>query len=109
MIPSSICFVIVLTSYEVASGSGRYEYGATVTLSIFQTTVDHGNGTRRIFKGWYEDSSLLSRDPQFSLVVRKPNRYSQPGIRSIFVSASSPYGSVTGLGWYARGSTATSQ
>lgn len=60
LISPSICFIIVLNSYGVASGSGRYEYGTTVAQAT-----------------------------------------------EYFVSATSPYGSVTGLGWYARGSTAT--
>ncbi|MEM1543007.1 MAG: right-handed parallel beta-helix repeat-containing protein [Ignisphaera sp.] len=97
----------VLTNYGVASGSGQYRYGATATISISQIIIDHGNGTRHVFSGWYEDGNLLSRDPRFLLIVEKPIKVLTTWKTEYFVQVSSLYGTATGGGWYAKGSTIT--
>ncbi|MEM2447135.1 MAG: NosD domain-containing protein [Candidatus Bathyarchaeia archaeon] len=102
------CFLInVMTSYGVSMGSGLYERGVLVTVSISETTINHGNGTRRIFTGWYEASKLISYEQSFSITVDRPRNIVAGWITEYEVSISSPCGSVNGLGWYAKGSSAT--
>ena len=65
-------YLEVLTSYSTASESRWVEKGTQVTISIGETIVDHGNGTRRIFEGWYSGGSLFSEEPNSSFQVNEP-------------------------------------
>ncbi|MEM4445143.1 MAG: NosD domain-containing protein [Thermofilum sp.] len=102
-------FPIKVTSpYGTASGEGLYEKGSKVTISLSPVLLDHGNGTRRVFSGWYDEKGvLLSMDPAFSLIVDKPLTVTAKWGTEYRVEVHSPYGSVRGSGWYERGSTAT--
>jgi len=101
-------FLVSINSpYSSFSGGGWYENGSTVTVSIFETLVDHGNGTRRIFKGWFANDSLVSDRQTFSIVVNGPMTIVAHWSTGYEVSVSSAYGTVSGGGWYEPGSTAT--
>jgi len=65
-------YLEILTSYSSASESRWVEKGTQVTVSLEQIMVDHGNGTRRTFKGWYREGSLFSEDPNPSFEVEEP-------------------------------------
>ncbi|MEM2678561.1 MAG: hypothetical protein QXU62_07940, partial [Thermofilaceae archaeon] len=96
--------VKVSSPYGTTSGSGWYMKGARVTISVSPVLLDHGNGTRRVFSGWYDEKGvLLSREPVFSLTVDKPLTVTARWDTEYKVEAYSPYGSATGSGWYKRG------
>jgi hypothetical protein len=69
-----------------------------------ETMIDHGNGTRSIFREWSDGSSEADRivdvkAPTTLLVARYSKEYR--------VEAISPYGSVEGDGWHPAGSQIT--
>jgi endogenous inhibitor of DNA gyrase (YacG/DUF329 family) len=97
----------VSSPYGTLSGGGWYRKGETVKVSVSPTTVDHGNGTRHVFSGWYKDTNLLSSDPQTSLIIEKPGKIVAAWNTQYLVTASTPYGKVSGAGWYNKGATAT--
>lgn len=99
--------VIVATSYGVTNGSSWYKLGGIATISIYQTVVDHGNGTRRVFKVWFEKNSLISDDQRFSITVDRPRAIVAVWYTEYEVKVASERGMVTGSGWYSVGSTAT--
>lgn len=99
--------VEVSSPYGTLTGGGWYCKGEAVKISVSPTSIDHGNGTRHVFSGWYENTRLLSSDSQTSLIVGKASRIVAAWNTQYLVSASSIYGDVSGGGWYNRGSTAT--
>ena len=56
--------VALQSPYGYPSGSGWYDAGTTVTISI-QSPIDYGNATRRIFKGWTGSSQTSSTNMTF--------------------------------------------
>jgi len=68
--------------------------------------ADYGNGTRRVFVGWYEDGKLISSEPSLTLVVNRSMNLEARWETQYFITASTPYSSVMGEGWYSEGSFA---
>jgi hypothetical protein len=99
--------VEVSSPYGTTSGGGWYRKGEAVKISVSPTSIDHGNGTRCVFSGWYDNTRLLSSDSQTSLIVEKASRIVAAWNTQYLLSASSLYGDVSGGGWYNKGSTAT--
>ncbi|MEM4455098.1 MAG: NosD domain-containing protein [Thermofilaceae archaeon] len=101
-------FPVEITSlYGTTSGEGWYMKGATVTISVSPVFLDYGNGTRRVFSGWYDEKGvLLSREPVFSLTVEKPFSITAKWDTDYKVEVYSPYGSAVGSNWYEKGSVA---
>ena len=100
--------VEVSSPYGTVRGGGWYAKGSRAVISVSPATIDHGNGTRRVFIGWYDEGgNLLSGEAQFSLTVEKPFKVVAVWKTEYLVQASSPYGTVRGGGWYAKGSLAT--
>jgi len=50
-------FLTVTSSYGTVNGGGWYDDGATAYAGLDTGTMDHGNGTRRVFVGWTGDAS----------------------------------------------------
>lgn len=101
--PYEYFFVNVVTSYGVALGSGWYEPGSVISISISKTIIDQGNGTRRILDGWFEDASLISDKQSFSMVVDRPRTIIAGWKKEYEVKVYSEWGSITGSGWYEPG------
>ncbi|MEM3387830.1 MAG: NosD domain-containing protein [Thermoproteota archaeon] len=99
--------VNVSTPYGTVKGSGRYKAGSVATVSISQIVIDHGNGTRRVFKGWFEDGSLISGEQSFSITVDKPRFIYLDWGKEYEVDAHSDWATVTGLGWCEAGEAVT--
>ncbi|MCX8184049.1 MAG: hypothetical protein N3F08_06500, partial [Crenarchaeota archaeon] len=95
------------TPYGAAKGSGRYKGGSVATVTISQIIINHGNGTRRVFKGWFADGSLISVGQSFSIIVDKPRVIFANWGKEYEVTAHSDWGTVTGSGWYETGGTAS--
>jgi hypothetical protein len=91
--------ISINSPYGTFSGGGWCENGSIITVSVSETIVDHGNGTRRVFKGWFENSSLVSDRQSFSVTVNRPMIIDAHWSTEYEVSASSPYGIVSGGGW----------
>ncbi|MBS7648817.1 right-handed parallel beta-helix repeat-containing protein [Candidatus Bathyarchaeota archaeon] len=99
-------FINVSSVYGTTIGSGEYLKGSTITISISPTQIDHGNGTRHVFSGWYEDGNLLSKDSQYSIIVKRSTKIVAAWDTQYFVMVSSPYGIPTSSGWYRKDNTA---
>ena len=99
--------VTVYTSYGATILSGWYEVNKNLTVSIPQTTIDCKNGTKRIFKGWYENGSLISSELNLSIIADKPKTIVANWETEYEVNASSDRGTVSGSGWYKAGTNVT--
>ncbi|MEM2794889.1 MAG: NosD domain-containing protein [Thermofilaceae archaeon] len=98
--------VAVKSAYGAVEGSGVYARGSNVTISLDRSIVDYGNGTRRVFKGWFQDGELVSRERGFTLIIDKPVEILAEWDTEYEVKVSSERGVVTGSGWYKAGDTA---
>lgn len=99
--------VSVKSEHGSPQGSGWYEADSIVGISISETLVDHGNGTRRIFEGWFEDGTMISAEQTFHLTVDRPISIVAKWETEHRVDVSSEIGITTGSGWYREGATAT--
>jgi uncharacterized repeat protein (TIGR02543 family) len=93
--------------YGSSSGEGWYEVGINLTVLVPQTTIDCKNGTKRIFKGWYENGSLISNELNLSIIADKPKTIVANWETEYEVKVSSDRGTVSGSGWYKAGTNAT--
>jgi len=96
----------ILTNYSEASKTDWIEPRTRVNIAIRDTLVDHKNGTRRIFTGWYRDGSLFSKEPNCSFVIDEPMTLVAGWNTEHRVQTSSERGTATGGGWYLAGSSA---
>ncbi|MEM1542926.1 MAG: right-handed parallel beta-helix repeat-containing protein [Ignisphaera sp.] len=93
--------VKVSSIYGNTSGSGWYTKGSLIIVSVSPVIIYHNNGTRRVFKGWYEiNNSLISANLSFSMIVDKPISIVAKWDTEYLVNVSSPYGRINGSGWY---------
>ncbi|MEM2979868.1 MAG: NosD domain-containing protein [Thermoproteota archaeon] len=96
----------IYSDWGFPTGSGWHEAGSLLRISIDKTVIDHNNGTRRIFKGWYEANSLTSEERSFYTTIDRPRTIIANWDTEYEVRVSSDKGSPTGSGWYKRGTTA---
>jgi hypothetical protein len=87
--------------------SGWYEAGRNLTVTVPETIHDYRNGTRRIFRGWYENGSLLTSKPQLIIVADKPRIIVASWETEYEVKVLSDKGEAGGTGWYKAGTRAT--
>ncbi|MEM1548838.1 MAG: NosD domain-containing protein [Thermoproteota archaeon] len=99
-------WVEIRSDWGVPTGSGWREAGSLLRISISENFIDHGNGTRRIFKGWYEANSLMGKEKSFYMAVDKPRTIIANWDTEYEVRVLSDKGSPTGSGWYKHGATA---
>lgn len=97
--------VTVKSAYGAVEGSGVYARGSNVTISLDRSVIDYGNGTRRVFKGWFRGSEFVSRERSFTFNVDKPVEILAEWDTEYEVKVSSEKGAVTGSGWYKAGDT----
>ena len=95
------------TSYGTAAGGGWIPAGRTTSIGLSPVTVDHGNGTRRIFAGWYADGTLLSGQPGVTFNMSRPLTVVAMWRTEHQVGVTSERGDVSGGGWKEAGTTAT--
>lgn len=57
------------TSKGTVTGSGIYEYGTIVTLSVAMAKTTLDNPYKISFTGWYKNDQLLSTDESYSFVM----------------------------------------
>lgn len=65
-------FISVSTSYGIATGSGLYEVGSTVIVSVTPTVIEKGFFTNCVFEGWKVNGNAVSTSPTYSFTVDKP-------------------------------------
>lgn len=99
--------VAVVSAYGGVKGAGVYPEGSSVTVSVDSVVIDCGNGTRRVFRGWVRDGSLVSRNQSYTFTVDKPAQIQASWDTEYEVRVLSDRGAVKGSGWYKAGSTVT--
>lgn len=98
--------IAVASPYGEASGSGRYKRGQMVELTVTPSLLDLGNGTRRVFEGWYIGADKVSSDASYSFPAEKPVKVEARWRTEYRVEVYSRLGRASGTGWYPRGSQA---
>ena len=97
-------YYVGVNSIYNTSGSGWYNANSTATLHAPQI-VDLGNGTRAIFAGWSDGAMANST----AIRASSPMTINALWTTQYLISATTPYGSVQGAGWYNQNSTVTLQ
>nr|AIF15998.1 hypothetical protein [uncultured marine thaumarchaeote KM3_72_A09] len=97
-------FLKVISPYGEVEGQGWYDEGTNAEATA-QTTIDLGNGTRRVFKGW--QGTLDNPSNIVMLEMKSPASLLAGWKTQFLVTVTSPYGKVDGAGWYDESSTAT--
>ncbi|MEM2979851.1 MAG: NosD domain-containing protein [Thermoproteota archaeon] len=98
--------ITVSSSYGIPTGAYWQKEGSIITISIPQTIVDYGNYTRRVFKGWFEEGSLVSSGQSISVKVDRPRKIVANWDTEYEVKALSEKGTPVGSGWYKFGEIA---
>ena len=96
----------ILSPYGTPSGGGWHTRGEAASLSV-QSAVDHGNGTRRVLRGWYRDGLLLSSAGTLSMEILEPTSLEVRWETEYLVNATTPVGDVSGAAWYRATTNAT--
>ncbi|MEM2979852.1 MAG: protein kinase [Thermoproteota archaeon] len=91
------------SEYGTPQGEGWYSPGQVATVSI-SSTIDVGNGIRKVFVGWVGDYS--SNDNALSIAINRPMSLTAKWKTQHFLKVETPYGKAVGEGWYDEGSTA---
>lgn len=93
----------VTSQYGNVQGAGwQYEYTHT-NVSVDTNDIVVGSGRRAVFDGWSNGGTNTT----FGVFVTGPMNTSAKWRYEDLVNATSPYGTVTGGGWYPQNSTAT--
>lgn len=99
-------YLTVQSSYGKPMGEGWYDSGSKADFSV-QSTVDQGNGTRRILTGWLKDSNPFLKSVNGSVDMTAPTNLLVTWNKQYYVNIESQYGNPTGTGWYDAGATVT--
>ncbi|MCC6065816.1 MAG: hypothetical protein LM576_07515, partial [Thermofilum sp.] len=83
--------------------SFEWEEGSNHALQVIPTIIDCGNWTRRVFDGWYEGGKLISSELSLTFSVNRSRSLEARWRTQYFVTASTPYSTVEGEGWYSEG------
>jgi hypothetical protein len=94
----------VSTGYN-ESHAGWYDINSNVQLGPAPSTVNLSSVERLRFNGW-SDNSSSSSTPSFTVVMDHPRTITLSYKTQFYVDVRSSEGSVSGSGWYDRGSTA---
>ncbi|MEM3227434.1 MAG: hypothetical protein QXK65_00610 [Candidatus Micrarchaeaceae archaeon] len=89
-------YLNVTTKYGSVVGGGWYNADTVAQIGVSQEIVPVSNGVRAVFKGWSTGISSNS----IKLVVNSSLNISAVWQLQYLVNASSPYGKVSGVGWY---------
>ncbi len=77
-------YLTIISSYGTPSGEDWYDSGSTAYVNLDIDTVDHGNGTRRLFISWSGDASgtnyalsdpILMDGPKTAISIWKSQYY----------------------------------
>ncbi len=95
-------YVNATSQFSNVSGSGWYAANSTAKISLSNSIVDTGEGTRELFSGWSNGSSSLNT----SFTVLGPVNMSARWQEQYLISLNTSLGVASGAGWYDAGSSA---
>jgi len=98
-------YLTVTSPVPGTSGSGWYASGSTAVATATYDVYSAGPGKRFTLHGWSRDASGsgLSSNP---ILMDGPKTAVANYVTEFYLQVTSQYGSVSGSGWYANGSTA---
>ncbi|MGC8578373.1 MAG: InlB B-repeat-containing protein, partial [Thermoproteota archaeon] len=91
-------YLKLVTNYSSAVGEGWYDEGSSVSPSVRESLVYLSSNSRVVFKGWNCSSPLT---------IVKPTTLTAIWGQQYYIDARTKIGSISGLGWYSKGSLAT--
>ncbi len=94
--------VNISSSFGSATGSGWYTNGTVATIRISPLNVSAGPGSRYRFYGF----GNISTKPEIHISVTSPINIMALWKKQYLISGTTPYGNVTGSGWYNSNATA---
>jgi len=86
----------------VSPASGWYDSGASVEVSVSQTTVQSGTDTKYVFQRW--DGASTSSSDRVTLTMDSPKSITAVWKTQYYLKIISEHGTPTGEGWYDSGS-----
>ena len=98
-------YYISINSTYTAYGSGWYGSNSTATLYVSPAVMDMDNGTRIVFEQWSNGAKTNST----KVLADMPRTLTAVWARQYLVNATTPYGTVQGIGWYDENSLAVLQ
>lgn len=90
------------SSFGNVTGSGWYTNGTIATINISPLNISAGPGSRYHFYGFEN----ISAEPKISISVTRPMNITALWKKQYLISGTTPYGNVTGSGWYNSNATA---
>ncbi len=90
------------TEYGSIHGAGWYDSNSTALVNVPSNVVQIGQGMRASFTGWSSGAMADSA----SFLMDRPRRVNATWARQYYLSLATPYGSVSGSGWYNEDSIA---
>ncbi len=103
-------YLTVTSPYGTTGGQGWYDNGANAYATLSTGTVDHGNGTRRVFTSWSSDASGTNYAQSNPIQMNGPKTaIANWKTRCLLTLATNPSGVTTpsGGGWYDAGAYAS--
>lgn len=97
-------YLDVRSTYGDPEGEGWYDANESAMCSV-PSSVDYGNGTRRIFVSWTGD--LMDSKSTAHIVMDSAKKVETTWRTQFLVNMTSSYGEASGGGWYAPGTSAT--
>jgi len=94
-----------ITSSYNETHAGWYDANTNIQLGPAPSTIDLSSVERLRFAGWI-DSGSLSSSLSYTVLVDRPRTVTLSYKTQYYVDIRSSYGSVSGSGWYDRGSSA---
>ncbi len=99
-------YLTIISYYGITGGEGWYDNATNAYATLNTNTIDHGNGTRRVFTHWsggasganYASSDPIYMDQNKTAVANWKTQY--------YLTVTSAYGTLGGEGWYDSGTTA---
>ncbi len=96
-------YIGVNSSYGGSYGAGWYNANGTATIGVSKTIIGVSDGVRLAFAGWSSGAKANST----RVVMDAPKNMTAHWSTQYLVNATTPYGNVTGNGWYMQNSTAS--
>jgi hypothetical protein len=99
-------YLTVTSPYDTPSGQGWFDSGSIAYATLDTGTVDHGNGTRRLFTSWNGDASGTDYAQSDPILMNGPKTAIALWKTQYYLTMSTNFGTVNpGSGWYDAGST----
>jgi len=94
------------SDYGTISGAGWYNTGATAYAALNTSMMSEGTGTRFVFQNWSGDGTGTNYAISNPIIMNSPKIVLAVWQTQFSLTITSPYGSVSGDGWYANGTIA---